>query len=420
MAVEDLAEGMYVAKLDRPWVGTPFPIQGFHIQNTEDIRNLGLHCKHVYVDVAKSRVSVKKFRSNNKASSKPSKKHSVTLAVKETIYQKTKSLKQEISKASKLHSDIATAVDQVMGKIFNGKPIVLSTTKKVANKMVQSIANNPDAFIWIARIRDKDEYTYSHSVRASIWAITFGRYLGLKKERLQNLAIGTLLSEIGKTELPDELLIKKDRLTNAEFETMKKHVFYGVELLEKSKGINHEILSVVTTHHERHNGTGYPRGLRGDQIPLLGRIAGVVDFYDAITCPRYKEKALSPSEAMIRLHDIRGDEFQAELVDDFIQAIGIYPTGSLVELSSGEVGVITEQNSERRLRPKILLLLDQDKKPLRRQREIDLQKETRDAQGNNLNIAACLPEGAYDIDLSDYRKKFVGRLLGLGNPLFHH
>lgn len=437
LPVQDLAQGMYVSKLDRPWVGTPFPLQGFYIRNDEDINKLKQYCEFVTVDTLKSRVPVKGCHAIPARRYHPADPGRTTLAArsKKTIacsldkgrlvrnpktYKRSRPLKQELNQASKLHLDISRAVDQVMDKLAAGRPVPLRTTRKIANRMVESISRNPDAFVWIARIRDKDEYTYSHCVRSSIWAITFGRHLGLEKDRLENLALGVLLSDIGKTEIPEALLIKDEILSDSEYEMLKKHVEYGVGILSSCKGINNEVITVVMTCHEKHNGTGYPRGLKSEQIPLLGRIAGIVDFYDAVTCPRNEEAALSPSEAMIKLHHIRGNEFQEELVDEFIQAIGIYPTGSLVELSSGEVGVITEQNEGRRLRPKILLILDSHKQPLKKQREIDLMKTLKDGKGEKLNITSCLPEGAYDIDLSAFRKNFIERFLGLGNALFHH
>ncbi len=435
--VRELAEGMYVSSLDRPWVGTPFPLQGFYIRNEDDIRRLHQYCEFVTVDTLKSRVPIKgrlavpvrrylpaaqgrTVISGRKSSAPACSLDKGRLVRDPKVYRRTRPLKQELDQASKLHGDISKAVDEVMDKLAAGRPTTLRSTRKIAGRMVDSIARNPDAFVWIARIRDKDEYTYSHCVRSSVWAITFGRHLGLKKNSLENLALGVLLSDIGKTEIPESLLIRDDILSESEYEMLKKHVEYGVGILSNCKGINDEVISVVMTCHEKYNGTGYPRGLKGDQIPLLGRIAGIVDFYDAVTCPRKAEAALSPSEAMIRLHHIRGDEFQEELVDEFIQAIGIYPTGSLVELSSGEVGVITEQNEARRLRPRVLLILDRHKQPLKKQQEIDLMQTLEDRNGERLNITSCLPEGSYGIDLSAYRRNFIERFLGLGNPLFHH
>lgn len=415
---EDLVLGMYVARLDRPWVGTPFPIQGFHVKSYDDIRSLSTYCRYVYVDIVKSRTSIDHGKKDvDRAGNAQS---FVNLKANETVYENTKTLKQEIAAASSLHDDVAAAVDQVMEQVAAGKPIVLPATRKVANKMVDSIIRNPDASIWVARIRDKDAYIYGHSVRSSIWAITFGRHLGLRKERLENLALGVLLSEVGKTKLPTELITKKERLTDDEFEEMKKHVDYGVEILKGMSKISEDVLSVVRTCHERHNGTGYPKGLKGDRIPLVGKIAGIVDFYDSVTTPRYDEKTLSPAEAMARLHDMRNEDFQGEVVEEFIQAIGIYPTGTLIELSTGEVGVITEQNVGRRLRPKLLLILDKDKNPCKKPYEIDLLQATTDNDGQSIDVAKSLPEGAYGIDLSNFRHSVLARFFGLGNVLFRH
>ena len=416
--VKDLVVGMYVSRLDRPWVGTPFPIQGFQIKSFEEIRTLGVYCRHVFVDSLKSKINVEKHL---KATQNNGGRQSfINLKVNEEKYEKTKTLSQEIRNAGSLHDDVAHAVDEVMNKLIAGKPVAMPATRRIATKMVDSVINNPDAFAWIARIRDKDTYTYSHSVRSSVWAITFGRHLGLARNKLESLAQGVLMSEVGKTKLPIELLTKRERLTDEEFELLKQHVGYGIEILKSTKGINEDILNVVATIHERHNGTGYPQGLRGDQIPLLGKVAGIVDFYDSITCPRYDEKAQSSADAMTKLHHLKNEEFQGELVEEFIQAIGIYPTGTLVELRTGEVGVIVEQNIERRLRPKIMLILDRSKQPLRKNVEIDLLTELETKKGEKLEISKSLPEGAYGVDLAAFRKNFISRMLGLGNTLFRH
>ena len=416
--VKDLVVGMYVARLDRPWVGTPFPIQGFQIKSFEEIRTLGIYCRHVFVDSLKSKINVEKHLKSTQNNA--GRQSFINLKVNEEKYEKTKPLSQEIKNAGSLHDDIAHAVDEVMNKLIAGKPVALPATRRIATKMVDSVVNNPDAFAWVARIRDKDNYTYSHSVRSSVWAITFGRHLGLARNKLENLAQGVLMSEVGKTKLPLDLLTKRERLTDEEYELLKKHVGYGVEILKSTKGINEDILNVVRTIHERHDGSGYPKGLRGDQIPLLGKVAGIVDFYDSVTCPRYDEKALSSADAMTKLHHLKNEDFQGELVEEFIQAIGIYPTGTLVELRTGEVGVIIEQNFERRLRPKIMLILDRAKQPLRKQVEIDLLTELENKKGEKLDISKSLPEGAYGIDLTAFRKNFISRMLGLGNTLFRH
>lgn len=286
--------------------------------------------------------------------------------------------------------------------------------------MVDSIIRNPDAAMWIARIRNQDAYLYGHCVRASIWAITLGRHLELSKERLEHLATGIMLSEVGYTLLPVELFGKTAGLTPAEYELVRQHVTHGVDILNGRDGINEDILSVVQTHHERFDGSGYPEGLRGSQIPLLGQIAGIVDVYDMLTNPRDAGDVLPPTVAMAKLHGMIDEAFQKELVEEFIRAIGVYPTGTLVELSTGEIGIITEQNAERRLRPKILILLDADLHPLATPREIDLMALTRDRQGNPVDILKSLPRGAHAIDLAQHRKGSLARLLGLGNELLRY
>ena len=155
---------------------------------------------------------------------------------------------------------------------------------------------------------------------------------------------------------------------------------------------------MVATHHERANGNGYPQGLKNTEIPMFGRIAGIVDSFDAMTNPRHytDEDPLSPHEAISELYNLRGTLFQEELVEQFIQTVGLYPTGSLVELSTGEVGAVIAINGLRRLRPTVMLLLDSNKEPLEQFRMVDLS----DAD-DSLTVKGALPYGAYGIDMKE-------------------
>lgn len=244
------------------------------------------------------------------------------------------------------------------------RQISLPVLKSAIEPMVESIVRNPDAYIWLTHLKSLDSYSYHHALSCSVWAVAFGRHLGLPVSQLNSLATGCFLFDIGKTKLPRDLLNSTRRLTSDEFETVKQHVLFGLDLIKQTSGVEKLVLEMIRTHHERHNGSGYPLGLTGNQIPLFGRIAGIVDAYDAITSYRPYCKPIPAYEAVENLYQWRGIDFQTELVEQFIQVVGIYPVGSLVQLSDGTVGVVISQNEHFRLRPQVMILLDGDKQLL--------------------------------------------------------
>ena len=318
-----------------------------------------------------------------------------------TRYSTSQPLKREVATAAPYHREISRAMLHLMGQVRENKALSFPVAKKAAAVVVQSVVRNPDAMVWLARLKDKDSYSYSHSVRASILAAVFGRHIGLPEDVLQNLATGALLMDIGMARLPRDVMIRPEAsLTREQQAEVRQHVRYGLDVLESCDGINDQILGLVQYHHERHDGSGYPHGLTGTQIPLLARIAGIVDTYDAITSPRPFADAVTSTEAVSMLYDQRDKAFQSALVEQFIQAIGVYPTGTLVELSNREVGVVIAQNPSRRLRPQVMVVLDQDKRQLSMPRVINLLEIERDDRGQPLTIAGCLKAGAHNVDLA--------------------
>jgi HD-GYP domain-containing protein (c-di-GMP phosphodiesterase class II) len=223
----------------------------------------------------------------------------------------------------------------------------------------------------------------------------------LDEESMSDIAVGTLIMDVGFTKIPDKILQKTSRLTHEEWEVVKTHVRHGMDMLAGTPGMSAGIMMVVATHHERLDGSGYPRGVRGDAIPLLGQMAGIVDFYTAITMPRPFMKALSPSAALQLLYKQRGTYFRENLVNGFIQTLSTYPTGSLVELNTGEVGIVSAQNPGWLLRPKIILLLDADKNPYGSYPQLNLLEELNSGDGGPVYIARSLAEGEYDIDVDN-------------------
>ena len=226
--------------------------------------------------------------------------------------------------------------------------------------------------------------------------------MGLPKKDLRTLATGLLMMDMGNVHVPEGILSKKGRLTEAEYRIVKKHVGQGVAILKNTEGMNEDIINIALTHHERFDGSGYPSAIQGTQIPVYGRMAAIIDCYDAMTSHRPFSAAKSPYAALQNIYNWRGSAFQPELVEQFLQCIGVYPTGSLVEMSNGVVAIVLEQNLTQRMRPKIMMILDEDKKHFMEYKIVDLSKEFEDSGNLPLNIYRGLDPEAHGIDPSEY------------------
>jgi HD-GYP domain-containing protein (c-di-GMP phosphodiesterase class II) len=415
--VGNLKVGMYIANLDRPWCETPFPLQGFYIRSNDDIQKLERFCKYVYVDkktitTAVSDLSLSSVSRKGKTT-KPNKQIRSEAAIFEmppirirnpVKYEQESSLKVEIKQAEKVKNQVYASLDQIFNLAKQGQHISLKETATVASSMVETVTRNPDALVWLTRLDDHHNKSYRHSVNASVWALIFGRHLGLDKALLSQLAAGVLLAHIGKSLLSEHLLETPiEELSAEELATYRSYVDLGVDILNNSGHAPKSVISVVQFHQERHNGTGYPIGAMGDHIPLLAKIGGLVDYYQSLIEPLSMVRALSPSEAVSRLFELRNIKFQADLVERFIQAVGVYPTGTLVELDNNEVAVVIGNNQERKLLPKVMIVLDGDKQPYKPAKVVDLKAWNEQEKASKpIKIKGCLAKGSYDIDASKY------------------
>jgi HD-GYP domain-containing protein (c-di-GMP phosphodiesterase class II) len=406
----DLTIGMYVSRLDRPWLETPFLFQGFYIETDDVLDELRRHCKYVYVDVTRADHTLRAKILNPKTPTSAAQRGGSHVArakprtaTVDDTHAETAVLKQELVRAHEAHAAAEHVIADVYQSVRTGKDIDVSRIQRTLDPMIESIRRNDDALSWLVRMKRKDDYIYSHSIASAVWALMFGKHLGLDSSELQVLAMGTIFMDVGKTKIPTPLLTKSETLTAAEMEVMKSHVKHGVDIVTKIHDLDPRVGEVVRFHHERYNGTGYPRGLSGGAIPIFARIAGVIDTYDAMTTSRPYAKVLSPYDATRQLSKLAGVEFPAEVVEQFIQAIGVFPVGTLVELNTGEVGMVIAQNRVRRLRPKVLVLLDRDKHPLDSFAVVDLRNQLTDtANQQSLWIERGLAPGDFGLDPTEY------------------
>ena len=390
---------MYISSLDRPWLETPFSVQGFKLESEEQIRRLRQYCKFVYVDTAQSSQDATIVRRKVRTRARQSNQE---LFSNRTLkaYPDGVSWEEEYPRALRAVMVLSQGIDAVFGKMSKTGSLDMVTVKKCVEPMVDSVARHPGPCSWLARLKQEDDYTYQHPLCAAIWAVALGRELGLPKTDLRSLAIGGMLFDIGKLGVPAELLDTTRQLTDEEFQQVRNHVRLGVDMIKGSALINTDVIDMITYHHERHDGSGYPEGLRGDGIPIFARIASLVDCYDAITGNRSYARPIPPSTAIKMLYEWKDIDFQAELVEEFIQALGIYPAGTLVELSTGEVAVVMDAYRGRRLRPRVLVLLDADKQALQPPRTRDLLTEKTAPDGSPLEIRKSLEPNSHGINMS--------------------
>lgn len=399
ISVKGLEAGMFVSRLDRPWIETKFPLQGLMLSTDAEVEELRGVCSYVYIDTTAGKgPDLRWLEYDATAATRKNSPEEEFAALRSIDWQLKTDFDDELKHAENAHGAMEESIEEVMIDLQDGKHLDLRKLKDGVEAMIDSILRNPAAFTWLKEIKRRDNYAYQHAMGCAIWAAAFGRHLGLEKPELHQLALGGLLCDVGKTRLPLELLAKQGQLDAEEAMLIRRHVEHSLKIVTTTPGISAKVVEMVATHHERHDGSGYPNGLSGTDIPIFGRIMGLVDSYDAMTCVRPYAKSRSPHQAVGELYELRGKQFQAELVEQFIQTCGIYPTGTLVELSTGEVGVVTAVHSLKRLRPRLMLLLDRNKRPLASFKPLDLSQVEHDESGAPLTVKGGLPVGAYGID----------------------
>jgi HD-GYP domain-containing protein (c-di-GMP phosphodiesterase class II) len=413
LPVEHLKVGIYVSRLDRPWADTPFLFQGFAVENDDELETLRRLCTVVFVEVSVEEAEELKSAARKPLivpAAPPSSDPLEALSTNPTAFaahvpaKDSVPLKTELTLATSSFGEAKRAVGAIFDRLRHGGGLDVPHLQTVVGSMVDSVFRNRDAMGWLARMKSKDDYLYSHSLSASVWALAFGRHLGLDKETLTSVGTGAMLLDIGKTGLPTELLKKPGKPTDKEWQLIYAHVNQGVELLRAAPNVDHRIVTMIATHHERFDGSGYPHKLKGDEIPLVGRIAGIVDCYDAMITERSYAKPKSAYDAVRELKRLGGIAFPAELVELFIQAVGVFPNGTLVELNTGEVGVVIGQNRYRRLRPEVTLILDAQKKVREEFTTVNLLTcdENSGKAEPSLWITRGLESGAFGLDPAEY------------------
>ncbi|NPV91365.1 MAG: HD-GYP domain-containing protein [Firmicutes bacterium] len=265
-------------------------------------------------------------------------------------------------------------VKEVFNNIATDRSVDSKAISGLVGSLVDEILTNSGTLIQISEIRAFDDYTFYHSVNVCVLSLLIGVSFSFNELQLRDLGIGAILHDLGKIKVPKSILEKPDKLTPEEFEEIKKHSFYGFEILKKYFEFSLLSAHVAFQHHERYNGSGYPRGLQGNEINQFSRIVAVADVYDALLADRVYRKAFKPAEAIKEIINGIGKEYDPEVVKKLLENVAVYPVGSLVELNTGEIGVVIDVKKRARHHPIVLILTDDKYNSVFERKEIDLSK----------------------------------------------
>lgn len=377
----DIKVGMYMSFPDRPWLETRFLFQGILLTTEKQVSEVCKECEYIFVDKAKSR-EIQTAREPVPTDTTPP--------------PILKPIEREFSAAQKAHVETRANIQENLKRLVSGDAINVTRIRSSVKSCVKSIVTNPNALMWLGRLRSKDNYIAEHCLNVGILAIAFGRHLDMSLDELEILGLCGMLHDVGKLKVDQKILDKPGSLSEEEFEVIKDHCRIGKEILAQDESVPPAVVEAAYGHHERMDGSGYPRSVRANSLNLYTRMISIVDTYDAITTNRCYDKSRPATEAIKILFSCRNTQFEPVLVEKFIECLGIYPTGSLVELKTGEGAVVIDSNKNSRLNPKVSIVLDEEKHT-RTPLVVDTSTDSSDAASRT--IKRVLDENDYQVDL---------------------
>ncbi len=396
LPVADLQFGMYVYELDRPWSETPFVFQRFVLKTQQQLDVLRKYCKHVFVDTeGEPTARVPELRPGSGPLAAD------LQGTGKVVYVERASVESELSYAKETYVAAETVVRSAFEAIRGDKALDSSELKPAVGNMTESMVRNPDAMILLSALQERGGYQLTRAMNVSMYMIAFARFLGMETAIVERAGLVGLLQDVGMLKIPEALREKKTRLTPQEYELVKTHVAQTTDQLRHTPGLSTEIADIAALHHERRDGSGYPLGKKGDDVGVLGAIAGIVDVFDALTTKRPYAEAMSPSNALNLLYKLREKSFHPVLVEQFIRCIGFFPVGSVVELNSGEIGVVISQNLAKRLQPRVMVVRDAQGQLLRPQKLLDLAKLPKVSGDEPYRVRRTLEYGRAGVSAKD-------------------
>jgi putative nucleotidyltransferase with HDIG domain len=344
VAVNQLTVGMFVHGFDEGWLKHPFWRTRFLIRDPARLREIQASgIQHCWIDVSQG--------ADVPASPVPAAEKPVS-PQPSPLTRERASLADELQHAAQLRARSAQTMRRMFTEVRLGKIIEPGECVELVDKVVESINRHPDALLSLARLKNADEYTYMHSVAVCALMVALGHQLGLDDTQCREAGLAGMLHDLGKAAMPQEILNKPGKLTPEEFEIIKQHPVRGYEMLFGGADVSEGVMDVCRHHHERVDGTGYPDGLKGEQISLLARMGAVCDVYDAVTSDRPYKAGWDPAHALSQMATWKG-HFDERVFQSFVKSVGIYPVGSLVKMRSGRLAVVLEQNPSALTKPRV-------------------------------------------------------------------
>ncbi|PNS09634.1 HD-GYP domain-containing protein [Solilutibacter silvestris] len=392
--VDQLQPGMYVCRLDRSWEGTPFPLQGFLVRSEDDVRELARWSGVVFIDVELCEPAQRRrlltLVPHDRIVTRIDREHD------EQVFQQR--FEREVRVARETFTTFTQQASVLLDALRSRDTLDQHGVDAAVTPVVAAVTRNQDAYFWLMALKRHSDYAYRHAMNCCALAIAFGRALSYPESGLLSLARGGLLMDIGMASVPANVVDRPGMLHASQAMEMRDHVEEGCRRFDAAGFSDPEARAMLACHHEFFDGSGYPRRLAGTAIPLSGRIAAIVDAFDAMSSDRPYRAAMTRDAALRELYRSRDRQFQGELVEEFVRCLGVYPVGTLVELSSGEIGIVVAQNNAHRLRPRLMLLTWADKSLRDPFMPINLLGNEVGTDGERLTIIRSVPHNSYGLD----------------------